>query len=157
APRHRGKVRDSYDLGDRLLIVATDRVSALDVVLPTGVPRKGEVLTRLSAWWFNRMKEVIPNHFIAVVDSSNAGELPFPVPQELYGRSMLVPKAERIDVECIGGGYLAGSAWKEYQASQSSGGVRLDPGLRESEKLPETLFTPTTKADEGHDELLLYS
>jgi phosphoribosylaminoimidazole-succinocarboxamide synthase len=156
-PRYRGKVRDTYDLGDdRLLIVATDRVSALDVVLPTGIPRKGEVLTRLSAWWFDRMKEVIPNHFIALMTEKNVDEIPCAVPQELFGRSMLVRKAHRIDVECIARGYLAGSAWKEYQATESIAGVFIGPGMRESEKLPEALFTPTTKADDGHDQPMTY-
>lgn len=157
APVYRGKVRDTYDLGDRMLIVATDRVSALDVVLPTGVPRKGEVLTQLSAWWFKRMKEVIPNHFIAVLEAGNAGELPFAVPPELYGRSMIVRKAQRIDVECIARGYLSGSAWKEYAATGQIGGLRLAEGLQESQKLQENLFTPTTKADVGHDEPMRYS
>ncbi len=157
-PRHQGKVRDTYDLGDgRLLIVATDRVSALDVVLPTGIPRKGEVLARLSAWWFNRIKEVIPNHFLSLVEASNAHELPVEVPPELYGRSMVVRKADRIDVECIARGYLAGSAWKEYRDTGQIGGLPLGEGLRESEKLPETLFTPTNKAEEGHDEPMRYS
>ena len=158
APEYRGKVRDTYDLGDeRLLIVATDRVSAFDTVLPTGIPRKGEVLTRLSAWWFDRIKEVIPNHFIALLDETNAGDLPIEVPPELYGRTMLVRKARRIDVECIARGYLAGSAWKEYRETATVGGILIGEGLRESERLPEPLFTPTTKADSGHDEPMTYS
>lgn len=158
APRYQGKVRDTYDLGDdRLLIVATDRVSALDVVLPTGIPRKGEVLTRLSAWWFNRTKEVIPNHFLALLTPENAGDLPFAVPDGLYGRSMLVRKAKRIDVECIARGYLAGSGWKEYQQSASVCGVPLEDGLQESAKLVEAIFTPTGKASEGHDLPMTYA
>jgi phosphoribosylaminoimidazole-succinocarboxamide synthase len=158
APKYRGKVRDTYDLGDeRLLIVATDRVSALDVVLPIGIPRKGEVLTRLSAWWFDRIREVIPNHFLALVDETNAADLPIEIPAELYGRSMLVRKARRIDVECIARGYLAGSAWKEYRETGTVGGVPLGQGLRESDRLPEPVFTPTTKADTGHDEPMTYS
>lgn len=156
APRYQGKVRDTYDLGDRLLIVATDRVSALDVVLPTGIPRKGEVLTRLSAWWFERTKEVIPNHFIALLTPENAGDLPFEVPPELFGRSMIVRKAKRIDVECIARGYLAGSGWKDYQATGSICGIPLEDGLQESQRLPEPIFTPTSKEAEGHDAPITY-
>ncbi|MCC7089509.1 MAG: phosphoribosylaminoimidazolesuccinocarboxamide synthase, partial [Dehalococcoidia bacterium] len=98
---YRGKVRDTYDLGENLLIVATDRISAMDVVLPTGIPRKGQVLTRLSAWWFDRIKEVVPNHFIAVIEAHNTNLLPFDIGPEYYGRSMLVKKAKRLDAECI--------------------------------------------------------
>jgi phosphoribosylaminoimidazole-succinocarboxamide synthase len=156
APRYRGKVRDTYDLGDRLLIVATDRVSALDTVLPTGIPRKGEVLTRLSAWWFDRTKEVIPSHFIALLTPENAGDLPFPVPAELFGRSMIVRKAKRFDVECIARGYLAGSGWKDYQATGSICGIPLEEGLQEAQRLPEAIFTPTSKASEGHDLPITY-
>jgi len=153
---HRGKVRDTYDLGDRLLIVATDRISALDVVLPTGIPRKGEVLTRLSAWWFERISGVVPNHFIALITEENADLVPLPLDERYYGRSMLVRKAKRLDAECIARGYLSGSAWKEYQASGTVGGQPLPEGMRESQKLPETLFTPTTKAEVGHDESITY-
>jgi phosphoribosylaminoimidazole-succinocarboxamide synthase len=153
---HQGKVRDLYDLGDRLLLVATDRVSAMDVVLPTGIPRKGEVLTRLSGWWFERIKDVVPTHFIAVIDASNAALLPFAISPEYYGRSMLVRKAQRLDAECIARGYLSGSGWKEYQATGSICGVSLPPGLHESDQLPEPIFTPTTKADVGHDEPITY-
>lgn len=156
APRYQGKVRDTYDLGDRLLIVATDRVSALDVVLPTGIPRKGEVLTRLSTWWFERTRDVIPNHFLGLLTEANAEELPFPVPQELYGRSMIVRKAQRIDAECVARGYLSGSGWREYQASGQVCGIRLPQGLVESARLPEPIFTPTTKAEEGHDQPITY-
>lgn len=148
----RGKVRDTYDLGDKLLIVATDRISAFDVVLPTGIPRKGEVLSRLSAWWFERMKEVVPNHFIALITAENTSLLPFPVGPEYYGRSMLVHKAQRLDAECIARGYITGSGWKDYQRTGSVCGIPLPEGLQESQKLPQTLFTPSTKADVGHDE-----
>ena len=155
-PAHRGKVRDVYDLGDRLLVVATDRVSALDVVLPTGIPRKGEVLTRLSAWWFERIAPVVPNHFIAVIDASTAHLLPFPIPEVLYGRTMLVRKARRLDVECIARGYLAGSAWREYRETGTVCGIRLPEGLREADRLPQTIFTPSTKSQSGHDVNITY-
>jgi phosphoribosylaminoimidazole-succinocarboxamide synthase len=149
---YRGKVRDTYDLGDRLLIVATDRISAFDVVLPTAVARKGEVLTRLSAWWFERVARVVPTHFIAVVDAQNAGEVPLPLDERYYGRSMLVRKAKRIDAECIVRGYLSGSAWKEYQLTGAVCGITLPEGLRESEQLAEPIFTPSTKPEVGHDQ-----
>lgn len=152
----RGKVRDTYDLGDNLLIVATDRISALDVVLPTGVPRKGEILTRLSAWWFNRIAQVVPNHFIALITEENADLVPFQLGPEYYGRTMLVRKAKRLDAECIARGYLSGSGWKEYQRSQSVCGIPLPEGLVESSRLPEAIFTPSTKADFGHDENITY-
>ena len=148
----RGKVRDTYDLGDNLLIVATDRISAFDVVLPTGIPRKGEVLSRLSAWWFERMKEVVPNHFIALIDASNTSLLPFPIGPDYYGRSMLVHKAQRLNAECIARGYITGSGWKDYQRTGQICGIQLPEGLIESQQLPQTLFTPSTKADVGHDE-----
>ena len=149
---HRGKVRDLYDLGDHLLIVATDRVSAMDVVLPTGIPRKGEVLTRLSGWWFERISDVVPNHFVLVVDEENHRDLPIDIPPELFGRTMLVRKARRLDAECIARGYLSGSGWKDYQRSGTISGLPLPPGLKESDELTDALFTPTTKADQGHDE-----
>jgi len=157
----KGKVRDTYDLGDKLLVVATDRVSAFDVVLPNGIPDKGKVLNQLSAFWFQRTTQIINNHLIAVINDPDG--LSFYVsslprfPSYLAGRSMLVRKAERIPVECVVRGYLSGSAWSEYK---SRGTVCKEPvtgGLRESEKLPEPLFTPTTKAEEGHDEPLGYS
>ena len=151
---HRGKVRDLYDLGDRLLIVATDRVSAFDVVLPNGIPGKGAVLTQLSAFWFERTASVVPNHFLRLADGSQADELPFELPPELIGRSTIVRKAERLPVECIVRRYMAGSAWVEYQERGTVCGVRMPPGLEESEAFPEPLFTPTTKADVGHDENL---
>jgi phosphoribosylaminoimidazole-succinocarboxamide synthase len=151
---HRGKVRDLYDLGDRLLIVATDRISAFDVVLPTGVPGKGAVLTQLSAFWFARTADVMPNHFLRLADGSPADDLPFALPKELIGRSSIVRKAERLPVECIVRGYMAGSAWSEYQKQGTVCGVHLPPGIRESEPFPEPMFTPTTKAEVGHDENL---
>jgi phosphoribosylaminoimidazole-succinocarboxamide synthase len=153
---HRGKVRDTYDLGDNLLIVATDRISAFDVVLPGGIPRKGEVLTRLSTWWFNRIKEVVPNHFIALITAENASLIPFPLGPEYYGRSMLVRKAKRLDAECIARGYITGSGWKDYQRTGAVCGIPLPSGLQESQRLPEPLFTPSTKADVGHDENISY-
>lgn len=153
---HRGKVRDTYDLGDNLLIVATDRISAFDVVLPTGIPRKGEVLSRLSAWWFERMKEVVPNHFIALITAENASLIPFELGPEYFGRSMLVRKAKRLDAECIARGYISGSGWKSYRQSGTVCGIPLKEGLRESDRLPEAIFTPSTKADIGHDENISY-
>lgn len=152
----RGKVRDTYDLGDNLLIVATDRISALDVVLPTGIPRKGEVLTRLSAWWFERIKEVVPNHFIAVITAENANLVPFELDARYFGRTMLVRKAQRYDAECIARGYLSGSGWKDYQRDGVICGIPLPAGLRESERLAETIFTPTTKAEAGHDQSITF-
>ena len=158
APMMRGKVRDTYDLGDQLLIVATDRISALDLVLPAGVPRKGEVLTQLSAWWFERIGEVVPHHFIAVIDESNADELvPFALPENCYRRSMLVRKAQAYDAECIVRGYISGSGWREYKRDGSVCGITLPEGLTESDRLPEPIFTPSTKADVGqHDENINY-
>ncbi|WP_322818699.1 phosphoribosylaminoimidazolesuccinocarboxamide synthase [Tepidiforma sp.] len=157
APVYRGKVRDTYDLGDRLLIVATDRISALDVVLPTPIPGKGRVLTMLSAWWFERIGAVVPNHYIGVVTESNRAELPFEVGPEYWGRSMVVRKAKRLDAECIARGYLSGSAWKEYRETGMVCGIRLPEGLRESDRLPEPIFTPSTKAAEGHDRNISYA
>jgi len=148
---HRGKVRDTYDLGDRLLIVATDRISAFDVILPNGIPDKGKVLTQLSAFWFERTAAVVPNHFIRLADGSAADELPFVLPEEFKGRSMIVRKAKRVDVECVVRGYLSGSAWTEYREQGTIGGRPAPAGLKESDQLPEPLFTPTTKAEVGHD------
>lgn len=153
---YRGKVRDTYDLGDKMLIVATDRTSAFDVVLPTGIPRKGEVLTRLSAWWFDRIKEVVPNHFLALITEKNASLVDLPLTPDYFGRSMLVKKAKRLDAECIVRGYLSGSGWKDYQRSGSVCGIPLAEGLRESERLPEAIFTPSTKPEVGHDENISY-
>ena len=154
---HRGKVRDTYDLGERLLIVATDRISAFDVVLPTGIPDKGAVLTQLSAFWFQRTAEVVPNHFIRLADGSSADELPFDLSREFLGRSMIVHKARRVDLECVVRGYLAGSAWDEYRRWGTVNGVKMPKGLVESQELPEPLFTPTTKAETGHDEPMTFA
>ena len=148
---HRGKVRDTYDLGDRLLMVATDRISAFDVVLPNGIPDKGRVLTQLSAFWFELTGDVAPNHFLRLIDSSEAKDVPFAIPPELVGRSMLIRKAKRLDVECVARGYLAGSGWAEYRATGKVCGIPLPSGLRESDELPEPIFTPSTKAETGHD------
>lgn len=153
---YRGKVRDTYDLGDRLLIVATDRISAADVVLPAGIPLKGRILTQLSAWWFERIKEVVPNHFIAVITEENKGLVPFPLGPEYFGRSMLVRKAKRLNAECIARGYITGSGWKDYQRTGAICGIPLPAGLRESDRLATPLFTPSTKPDVGHDENISY-
>jgi phosphoribosylaminoimidazole-succinocarboxamide synthase len=148
---HRGKVRDTYDLGDRLLMVATDRISAFDVVLPNGIPDKGAVLTQLSAFWFELTGDIVPNHSLRLVDSTEIEGVPFPIPPELLGRAMLVRKARRVDVECVARGYLSGSGWQEYREMGKVCGIRLPPGLRESDELPEPIFTPATKAASGHD------
>jgi phosphoribosylaminoimidazole-succinocarboxamide synthase len=148
---YRGKVRDTYDLGDRLLMVTTDRISAFDVVLPNGIPDKGRVLTQLSAFWFDLTSDVAPNHFIRLIDSTNAKDVPFAIPPDLVGRSMLIRKAKRLDVECVARGYLAGSGWVEYRDTGKVCGIRLPSGLRESDELPEPIFTPATKAATGHD------
>jgi len=146
----RGKVRDVYDLGDKLLIVSTDRISCFDVVLPNGIPYKGKVLTGLSCFWFDFLKSVLPNHFVtADVDHYPAEVKKYK--EELLGRSMLVKKSKALPIECIVRGYLAGSGWKEYQKSRSICGIDLPSGLKESSKLPEIIFTPSTKAEEGHD------
>ncbi len=152
----RGKVRDIYDLGDELLIVATDRISAFDVVLPTGVPTKGAVLTQLSAFWFELTGDIVPNHFIRVVDSTRVEGVPVDLPREMIGRSMVVRKAERLDVECVVRGYLSGSGWSDYQKTGAICGIKLMAGLEESQELLEPIFTPTTKADEGHDLPITY-
>ena len=147
----RGKVRDIYDLGDRLLIVATDRISAFDVVLPNVIPDKGRVLTQLSAFWFEPTGDVVPNHFLRLVDDTHIEGVPLELLRELIGRAMLVRKAQRIDVECVVRGCLAGSAWLEYQETGKICGIRLPRGLQESEELPEPILTPATKAQTGHD------
>ena len=144
-------MRDTYDLGDRLLMVATDRISAFDVVLPNGIPDKGRVLTQLSAFWFDLTSDVVPNHFLRLIDSTEVEGVPFAIPPELIGRSMLIHKAKRLDVECVARGYLAGSGWVEYQDSGKVCGIPLPSGLRESDELPEPIFTPATKAESGHD------
>ena len=159
-PLHgRGKVRDVYDLGDKLLIVATDRISAFDVVLPSGIPDKGLVLTQLSAFWFEKTGGIVPNHFIRVVDSTRVEGVPGELPRELIGRAMLVHKAQRLDVECVVRGYavLGSAGWAEYHETGSLCGVKLPKGLREAQELFEPIFTPTTKADEGHDENITYA
>jgi len=153
----RGKVRDTYDLGNHLLIIATDRISAFDFVLPSAIPGKGFVLNQLSVFWFRQTSEIIPNHLVETVedvhclDTYIAAENRFPYPAYLVGRSMVVKKVKRIPVECVVRGYLAGSGWAEYQEQGKVAGFTLPKGLQESQKLPEPLFTPTTKAESGHD------
>src|ERR1700677_5021875 len=146
-----GKVREVFDLGERLLFVATDRISAFDCIMPNGIPRKGEVLTQISYFWFERTEKIVPNHLI-----SKAGEpLPAalqPWASELSRRSMIVKKAQPLAIECVVRGYLAGSGWKDYQRSGCVCGLKLPAGLRDSSRLPEPLFTPATKAETGHDE-----
>ncbi len=146
-----GKVRDVFDLGDRLLMVASDRLSAFDVVMPDGIPRKGEVLTQISHFWFEKFKDLVPNHLLAGADDSLPENLQ-PFTAQLARRSMIVKKAKPLAVECIVRGYLAGSGWKEYKKSGTVCGIQLPEGLLESSELPEPLFTPSTKADVGHDE-----
>src|SRR5256712_1598977 len=148
-PSVRGKVRDIYDLGEKLLIVATDRLSAFDVVLPTPIPDKGQVLTQLSLFWFDLLKDVIPNHVLSSTE--------FPAPfdnfkEELAGRSMVVRKTKPLPVECVVRGYVSGSGWKDYRVTGRICGIALPRGLSESDRLPEPIFTPTTKAESGHDE-----
>ncbi|MEA2684800.1 MAG: phosphoribosylaminoimidazole-succinocarboxamide synthase [Chloroflexota bacterium] len=145
----RGKVRDTFDLGDHLLMIATDRMSAFDVILPNGIPDKGTILTQMSRWWFDQTKDVCPNHL------EHGGKWPKDLAdreKEWEPRSMLVRKAKRVDIECIVRGYLAGSGWKEYQKSGTLAGLPLPGGLVESDRLPEPQFTPSTKNDAGHDE-----
>lgn len=146
----RGKVRDVYDLGENLLIVASDRLSAFDVVLPTGIPDKGKVLTQLSVFWFREIADIVENHII----ETDVERYPEPLKMykdQLRGRSMVVRKAKVIPIECVVRGYLAGSGWKEYKESRTICGIRLPEGLLESSRLETPIFTPTTKADEGHD------
>jgi phosphoribosylaminoimidazole-succinocarboxamide synthase len=145
-----GKVRDIYDLDDRILIVATDRLSAFDVVLPTAIPYKGRILTGLSEFWFSFTRSIVDNHFI----TADMAEFPSELQEYkgiLAGRSMIARKAKRIDIECVARAYIAGSAWRSYKEKGSVCGIKLPPGLRESDKLPEPIFTPTTKAESGHD------
>lgn len=151
----RGKVRDIYDMGDRILLVVTDRVSAFDVIMPNGIPGKGKLLTEISLFWFRQMESIIKNHLIATEVKD--------FPQELHkyadileGRSILVEKASVLPVECIVRGYISGSGWKSYQRDGTVCGITLPDDLKESAKLPEPLFTPSTKADEGHDENISY-
>lgn len=147
----RGKVRDMYDLGEHFLIVATDRLSAFDVVMPQPIPYKGKVLTQISNFWFEAMKNIIPNH-IVITDVNDFPKECQPYKEQLSGRSVLVKKAKPLTVECIVRGYLAGSGWNEYRQSKTVCGVKLPDGLVESSRLPEPIFTPSTKADVGHDE-----
>jgi len=146
----RGKVRDVYDLGGELLVVSTDRISCFDVVLPDGIPYKGKVLTGLSCFWFDLLKDVVPNHFISA-DPDRYPRETARYKDLLAGRSMLVRKSRALPVECIVRGYLSGSGWKEYQKSRSICGIKLPAGLEESSRLPEVIFTPSTKEEEGHD------
>jgi phosphoribosylaminoimidazole-succinocarboxamide synthase len=140
-----GKVREMYDLGDRLLMVASDRISTYDVVHPTPIPDKGNVLTALSAFWFGRTGHIVPNHFLSATDG---------VPEDARGRAVAVRKLRMLPVECVVRGYITGSGWKDYQATGSVSGIELPPGLQESQKLPNPIFTPSTKAETGHDEAI---
>ncbi len=147
----RGKVREIYKIGDEYLIVASDRISAFDYILATGIPDKGRVLTQLSVFWFDFLKSLTPTHFL----TAKVDEYPEPLRKyrdQLEGRSMLVKSARMIEVECVARGYLSGSGWKEYQSSGTVCGIKLPAGLKESDKLPEPIFTPATKAQTGHDE-----
>jgi phosphoribosylaminoimidazole-succinocarboxamide synthase len=151
----RGKVRDIYDFGDKLLIVATDRISAFDVVMPDPIPDKGKILTKLSKFWFDFVKDIIPNHMISVdVDDFPLGLKKYR--EILDGRSMLVEKAEPLPIECVVRGYISGSAWEEYKKNGVVCGIKLPDGLEESSKLHEPIFTPATKAKEGHDENITF-
>jgi phosphoribosylaminoimidazole-succinocarboxamide synthase len=140
-----GKVREIYDLGDELLLVASDRISTYDVVHPTPIPDKGSVLTGLSAFWFERTAAIVANHLVSVTDG---------VPEAVRGRAMVVRKLNMLPVECVVRGYLSGSGWKDYQRTGTVSGIELPPGLRESDQLPEPIYTPSTKADVGHDEAI---
>ena len=155
APDRAGKVRDVFDLGDRLLIVSTDRISAYDVILPTRLPGKGVLLTQITLGWYEHFGASLKTHFLTAETSEYPA--PFAGRKELAGRSMLVAKARRFDVECVVRGYLSGSGWKEYQRSKSVCGIRLPDGLTESAEIPEPIFTPATKADAGHDENISFA
>ena len=146
----RGKVRDVYEFGDHILLIATDRLSAFDVVLPTAIPLKGAVLTQLSRFWFDMMRDIVRNHMISADAEAFPKELQT-YREQLHLRSMLAVRAEMFPVECVARGYLAGSGWKEYRESGSVCGIQLPPGLRECDRLPEPIFTPATKAESGHD------
>jgi phosphoribosylaminoimidazole-succinocarboxamide synthase len=148
-PVARGKVRDIYDLGDRLLIVASDRLSAFDVVLPTAIPDKGRVLTQLSLFWFDLQRDVMPNHVVSSTELPSSFDA---YRDELAGRSMIARKTRPLPIECVVRGYISGSGWKDYRATGKICGISLPAGLRESEKLPQPIFTPATKAVSGHDE-----
>jgi phosphoribosylaminoimidazole-succinocarboxamide synthase len=150
APQRRGKVRDIYEAGDTLLMVATDRISAFDYVLGSGIPDKGKVLTQLSAFWFDATRHIVPNHVI----TTDVAAFPASLRRHaelLRGRSMLVRRTDPVPIECVARGYLSGSGWKEYVAAGQVCGISLPPGLRESDRLPEAIFTPATKAQSGHD------
>ena len=156
---HRGKVRDTYGLADdHLLMVATDRISAFDVVLPTGITDKGLVLNRISAFWFDKTKHIVPNHFVCLGDSPEADQyikgssIAGLVSEEIASKSMVVKRAERLDLECVVRGYITGSAWSEYRRQGTVSGLDVGTDLVEGQAFPEPLFTPTTKAEEGHDE-----
>lgn len=147
----RGKVRDVYRVDDRLLFIATDRISAFDYILPTGIPDKGRVLTQLSIFWFDFLRDLTPTHFL----TANVDEYPGGLERfrdQLEGRSMLVKRADMVEIECVARGYISGSGWKEYKQEGTVCGIKLPAGLRESDKLPEPIFTPATKAQTGHDE-----
>ena len=147
---HRGKVRDTHDLGNGLLLmVATDRISAFDVVLPTAIPDKGAVLNQISAFWFREAAHIVPNHFVSLA-TDRPDELD--IPHEVARRAMVVRRAERIDIECVARGYITGSAWSEYKSEGTVAGMPMPSGMREGDRFPEPLFTPTTKAEVGHDE-----
>jgi phosphoribosylaminoimidazole-succinocarboxamide synthase len=149
-PISKGKVRDIYEAGDDLVMVASDRISAFDVVLPTDIPDKGRVLTALTLFWLEQTADIVPNHLITA--DAAAFPAPFTDDPELAGRAMLVKRAAMVPIECVARGYLSGSGWKEYRVSRSVCGVALPEGLRESDRLPEPIFTPATKAETGHDE-----
>jgi phosphoribosylaminoimidazole-succinocarboxamide synthase len=150
-----GKVREIFDLGDSLLMVATDRISAFDCIMPNGIPRKGEVLTQISHFWFEKFAGLVPNHLLAKAKAPLPGRLR-EFSTRLEGRSMIVKKARPLAIECVVRGYLAGSGWKEYQQRQTVCGIALPEGLTESSQLPEPIFTPATKAETGHDENISY-
>lgn len=152
-PRRQGKVRDVYDLGDRLVIVASDRLSAFDWVMPTPIPDKGRILTQLSLFWFNLLN--VPNHVIST-DLNDMGKAFVDRKEQLAGRTMMVKKATVVPIECVARGYLAGSGWKEYQKSQTVCGIALPKGLQQASPLPHPIFTPATKAETGHDENISY-
>src|SRR5712664_2973468 len=151
-----GKVREIFDLGDSLLLVATDRISAFDCIMPNGIPRKGEVLTQLSHFWFERFASLMPNHLLARGDDPLPASLR-PFADRLARRSMIVKKAKPLAIECVVRGYLAGSGWKEYKERQTVCGIKLPAGLKESAELPEPIFTPATKAESGHDENISFN
>ena len=155
-PLKQGKVRDIYDLGSELLIIASDRISAFDYVLPDTIPDKGIILTQISSYWFDKTASIIPNHLIST-EMKQFPEHLRNVSDDIDNRSMLVKKANKLPIECIVRGYITGSGWKDYTRSGSICGIPLPKGLQESEKFPEPLFTPSTKADEGHDENISYS